>query len=100
MTYDIATLTADTIVPFLADVFETRGAEEYLGEPVTIGEHMLQGATLAEMQGQPETIIVAALLHDIGHFVGDLGTFTMDDTEDRLHEHAGAALLARFSHQS
>lgn len=96
MTYDIATLTADTIVPFLADVFETRGAEEYLGEPVTIGEHMLQGATLAEMQGQPETIIVAALLHDIGHFVGDLGTFTMDDTEDRLHEHAGAALLARF----
>ena len=72
--------------------------EEYL-EPVTIGEHMPQGATLAEMQGQPETIIVAALLHDdIGHFVGDLGAFTMDDTEDRLHEHAGAALV--FSHQS
>ena len=51
MTYDIATLTADTIVPFLVDVFETRGAEEYLGEPVTIGQHMLQGATLAENAG-------------------------------------------------
>ena len=96
MTYEIDSLTADTIVPFLVDVFETRGAEEYLGEPVTIGQHMLQGATLAEMHGQPEAIIVAALLHDIGHFVGDLGTFTMDDTEDRLHEHAGAALLTRF----
>ena len=31
MTFDITTLTADTIVPFLADVFETRGAEEYRG---------------------------------------------------------------------
>ena len=26
-----------TIVPFLADIFERRGAEDYLGEPVTVG---------------------------------------------------------------
>ena len=35
-------LTKTTIIPFLNDIFDGRGADEYLGEPVTIGEHMLQ----------------------------------------------------------
>ena len=39
-------LTRETIVPFLADIFARRGGEEYLGEPVTMAQHMLQGATL------------------------------------------------------
>jgi phosphonate degradation associated HDIG domain protein len=89
-------LTPDTIVGFLADIFERRGGEEYLGEPVTMAEHMLQGATIAEQNGQPEEIIVAALLHDIGHFTSEFGTFSMDDTEDRYHEDAGAEVLAPF----
>ena len=89
-------LTRDTIVPFLASIFERRGGEEYLGEPVTMGQHMLQGATLAEAAGHPEEIVVAALLHDIGHFTSEFGTFTMQDTEDRHHEDAGAEVLERF----
>ena len=89
-------LTPDTIVDFLADIFERRGGEEYLGEPVTMAEHMLQGATLAEQAGQDDAIIVAALLHDIGHFTSEFGMFSMDDTEDRYHEEAGAAALERF----
>ncbi len=93
---DFATLTHDNIVAFLADVFERRGGEEYLGEPVTMAQHMLQGATLAERAGQPAEIVVAALLHDIGHFTSAFGTFTMADTEDRYHEDAGAELLERF----
>ena len=91
-----SSLTRDNIVDFLADIFERRGDEEYLGEPVTMAEHMLQGATLAEQAGQDEVIIVAALLHDIGHFTSEFGTFSMDDTEDRYHEEAGAAFLQRF----
>ncbi|MEK9924370.1 MAG: HD domain-containing protein [Alphaproteobacteria bacterium] len=93
---DIDALTPDNIVAFIGSIFERRGDEEYLGEPVTMGEHMLQGATIAEQDGQPEEIIVAALLHDIGHFTGEFGTFMMDDTEDRHHEDAGAAVLERF----
>ena len=88
--------TPDTIVAFLADIFERRGGEEYLGEPVTMAEHMLQGATLAERAGHDETIVVAALLHDIGHFTSEFGTFSMDDTEDRFHEEAGARVLEAF----
>lgn len=89
-------LTPATIVAFLADIFERRGGEEYLGEPVAMAEHMLQGAYLAERQGEPEIIIVAALLHDVGHFTSEFGTFSMDDTHDKHHEEAGAAVLERF----
>ncbi len=90
------TLNQSTIVAFLADIFDRRGGEEYLGEPVTMAEHMLQGATLAEDGDLPEEVIVATLLHDIGHFTSEFGSFSMDDTEDRFHEEAGARVLERF----
>jgi phosphonate degradation associated HDIG domain protein len=90
------TLSPETIVAFLGDIFERRGGEEYLGEPVTMAQHMLQGAHLAERQGEEEIIIVAALLHDIGHFTSEFGTFSMDDTHDKHHEEAGAQVLERF----
>ena len=57
---------------------------------------MLQGATLAEQNKEPDEIVVGALLHDIGHFTSEFGTFSMDDTEDRYHENAGAAVLENF----
>lgn len=89
-------LAPGTIVDFIASIFEQRGAEEYLGEPVTIGTHMLQSAALAERGGLAEPVIVAALLHDIGHFTSEFGTFSMDDAADRHHEEAGAELLKPF----
>lgn len=92
----MTTLTRDTIVAFIGDIFERCGDEEYLGEPVTMAQHMLQGATIAEQNGLDEEIIVGALLHDIGHFTSEFGTFRMDDTEDRFHEEAGAEVLAEF----
>jgi [1-hydroxy-2-(trimethylamino)ethyl]phosphonate dioxygenase len=93
---DMDTLSRDSIVDFLGSIFDRRGNEEYLGEPVSMGEHMLQGATIAERNGQSEEIIVGALLHDIGHFTSEFGTFTMADTDDRHHEDAGARVLERF----
>ena len=93
---DYARLTKDNIVAFIGDIFERRGDEEYLGEAVTMAQHMLQGATLAEQGGLAEDIIVAALLHDIGHFTSEFGTYHPDDTQDRHHEDAGADVLAPF----
>ncbi|MGB3148295.1 MAG: HD domain-containing protein [Paracoccaceae bacterium] len=93
---DIASLSAETIVAFIGSIFDRRGDEEYLGEPVTMAQHMLQGATMAAESAQPEEIVVAALLHDIGHFTSEFGTYSPEDTEDRHHEEAGAEVLARF----
>ncbi len=89
-------LNRETIVPFLAGIFERRGAEEYLGEPVTIAEHMLQGACLAESDGAEDALVAAALLHDIGHFTSEFGTYSPDDTVDKHHDDAGAEVLAPF----
>ncbi len=90
------TLTQSNIVEFIQDIFERRGHEEYLGEPVTMAEHMLQSAALAEHNQSNETIIVAALLHDIGHFTSEFGMYTSDDEHDRYHETAGAQVLEPF----
>ncbi|MEL7467300.1 MAG: HD domain-containing protein [Pseudomonadota bacterium] len=88
--------THDTIVPLLSEIFTRRGAEEYLGEPVTISEHMLQCAQLAEDAGASEEIIVAALLHDVGHFTHDFPTDAADQGIDSRHEEAGAKILEAF----
>ncbi len=93
---DFTTLNSGNIVAFLQDIFERRGGEEYLGEPVTMAQHMLQGATIAQRNGQPEIIIVSALLHDVGHFTSEFGMFSMEDTKDRFHEDAGAEILQDF----
>jgi len=93
---DIKNVNSKNIVDFIGSIFERRGGEEYLGEPVTMGQHMLQGATMAEQSKEPDDIIIGALLHDIGHFTSELGTFSMEDKEDRYHEDAGAVLLEHF----
>ena len=61
-----------------------------------MAEHMLQGATIAEQNGQPEVIIVSVLLHDVGHFTSEFGMFSMDDTDDKYHEEAGAEVLQKY----
>lgn len=96
MKHSVTDLNATNIVNFIGSIFEKRGDEEYLGEPVTMGQHMLQGATMAEKSREPDEIIIGTLLHDIGHFTSEFGTFSMEDTEDRYHEDAGAAVLEQF----
>lgn len=58
--------------------------------------HGLQAATLAERQGEPPSLIVAALLHDAGHMVHDLGENPADRGVDDFHERLGADWLARY----
>ncbi len=93
---EFGNLTSKNIVDFLGDIFERCGNEEYLGEPVTMAEHMLQSAHFAEEADEPEAVIVASLLHDIGHFTSEFGTFSMEDIEDRYHEQAGSRVLEQF----
>lgn len=56
----------------IADMFAKRGDSEYGGEPVTQLEHALQCAMLAEDHDSPPSLIVASLLHDIGHLLHEL----------------------------
>jgi len=91
-----APLTSDTIVAFIADIFNRRGSDSYLGEQVTMSEHMLQGAQLAEVAGAPDTMVAGALLHDIGHYTNEFPEDALEKGTDTLHEEAGAAVLDPF----
>jgi len=86
----------ESIVEFIRDIFDRRGAEAYLGETITMSQHMLQAAHNAEQAGESRAVITAALLHDIGHFTGEFPEDFIELGVDNLHEHAGAAILERF----
>ncbi|MDH3658932.1 MAG: HD domain-containing protein [Alphaproteobacteria bacterium] len=93
---DMSALTGATIVPFLADIIERRGAESYLGEEVTMAGHMLQAARLAEQANAGDELIAAALLHDIGHYTNEFPEDAQDRGIDNVHEEAGASVLEPF----
>jgi phosphonate degradation associated HDIG domain protein len=57
-------------VDAIAELFASEGAADYLGEPVTVAEHLLQAGALAEAAGAPSALVAAALLHDAGHLRG------------------------------
>ncbi len=89
-------ITADNIVAFIGDILERRGADSYLGEEVTMSEHMLQSAQQAEAAGAGDELIAAALLHDIGHYTNEFPDDALEKGTDNRHEEAGAAVIASF----
>lgn len=80
----------------IAALFGRRGAEVYFGEQVSMLEHSLQAAYFAREERAPAPLVVAALLHDIGHLVEDVPADIADWHEDAHHEEVGRAWLARY----
>jgi [1-hydroxy-2-(trimethylamino)ethyl]phosphonate dioxygenase len=78
-------------------IFHKHGSSEYFGESVSMSEHALQAAYFAQREGAPSSLIVAALLHDIGHLVEDVPSDIAEWTVDAHHERVGGKwLAARF----
>jgi gamma-butyrobetaine dioxygenase len=91
------TSAADAVTGLL----EPAGAQDYLGEPVTVMEHLLQAASLAEAAGAPPALIAAALLHDVGHLLDTSGQAGLSGAElmagsDNHHAGRGADWLGRW----
>jgi phosphonate degradation associated HDIG domain protein len=83
-----------TIVDKILDLFARRGAAAYHGEAVSQTEHALQAAELAEREGAADNLVVAALLHDVGHLLDGQDEDLADRGLDGRHEEAGCAWLA------
>ena len=90
---DFARLGADTIVAFIADIFQRRGADSYLGEPVTMSQHMLQAALLAENAEAGDALVAAALLHDIGHYTSEFPPDAQDQSIDNRHNDVDGPMI-------
>jgi phosphonate degradation associated HDIG domain protein len=79
----------------IVEIFEARGGDAYFGEPVSQLEHALQAAHHAARDAAPDWLVVAALVHDIGHLLHDLPEHVADLGIDARHEDIGHAWLAQ-----
>jgi phosphonate degradation associated HDIG domain protein len=86
-------MTGEQIIARLNSLFRDRGAVEYFGEAVTVAQHMLQCAALACAENAPDTLVAAALLHDIGHLLDADLVYSSEDPTDHGHEEIAAAFL-------
>ena len=85
-------MSGKSVFDEIAALFDAHGGETY-GEGVSIAEHSLQAAALARAEGADEALCLAALLHDVGHF--------LEERDDRFgyHKHdrsGGDWLTERF----
>ncbi len=80
----------------LKSMIARKGGELYGGEQVTQLQHALQAAALAEAGGAADHVVVAALLHDIGHLFEPEFDRAMELETDLVHERLGEAFLKRF----
>ena len=68
----------------------------YIGEKVTISEHMIQTAMLAENNHSPKPLICACLLHDYGHFIIDDPDSLIPKSLDGKHEDLAFNFLKNY----
>ena len=94
-TQQLTSTQADDIVDAIIRMFEIGRRRGYALDRMSHAEHAMQAALVAEEQGAPQSLVVAALVHDIGHFlepwprdIAHLGT-------NHRHEELGSVWLAR-----
>lgn len=86
----------DDVIARIEQLFELHGQKHYDGarqEPVTALAHALQCAQLAEWADAEPSLVAAALLHDIGHFL-EADDHVPDDMDD-AHELRALPFLMR-----
>lgn len=92
----LPTSDPQSFVDAIFALYQQRG-ELFYEEDVTQIDHALQAAHLAIRAGVDDALVVAALLHDVGHLFEDYEEEAADAlAEDHRHESVGAQALAVF----
>ena len=68
----------------------------YIGEKVTISEHMIQTAMLAEKKNCSSNLVCSSLLHDYGHFILEKPDDLIAENKDGRHEDVGYEFLQKY----
>ena len=68
----------------------------YIGEKITMSEHMIQTAMLAEKAKCCDDLICSSLLHDYGHFILEKPDELVKLNVDGQHENIGYEYLKSF----
>jgi len=86
----------DQLAARLLDLYGTKATRRYGLSQVNQLQHALQGAAMAQAAGEPDAMVVATLLHDIGHMVHALGEDPARLGIDDRHEVLSAEWLSDF----
>jgi phosphonate degradation associated HDIG domain protein len=79
----------DPRIAELSDIIDGKGHARYGLADINQRQHALQAAWLAEREDAGAALVTAALLHDIGHMVHDLGDDPAGHGIDDRHEERG-----------
>jgi [1-hydroxy-2-(trimethylamino)ethyl]phosphonate dioxygenase len=74
----------------------TNNKSLYIGEKVTMTEHMIQTAMLAEKTNCSSNLVCASLLHDYGHFILENPDDLVAKDKDGRHEDVGYKFLKKY----
>ena len=92
--HKMATSRAKHATKEVFDLYRKYGDQDYIGEPVSQQEHMIQCAMLAEKEGYCDEVVLGVFLHDIGHLIGfDKSLPPMADVGTHAHEIIGEQFL-------
>ena len=83
-------------IAWLVSLMADKGQRRYGLHDVNQLQHALQSAMFAEQSGGTPALVTAALLHDIGHMVHDLGENPAEQGVDDQHEVLGHEFLTRY----
>ena len=80
----------------IISLYNEFGKSNYIGEKITQVEHALQMANQAEKDKMPKEIIIAGLLHDIGHVIGQKHNLaSMGEYGTKHHDLIGSRVLQK-----
>lgn len=86
----------EQVLDELVAIYEGRATGRYGLSHINQRAHALQSGQHARTQGLASHIVVAALLHDIGHMLHTLGSHPAAAGIDDRHEDVGADWLSNF----
>ena len=68
----------------------------YIGEKITMTEHMIQTAMLAVTDNSPKSLVCSCLLHDYGHFIIENPDLLVSKLLDGKHEYLAFKFLNKY----
>lgn len=90
-------MTAEAAVAELFALCRLQAEVDYIGEPISQLEHMVQAAELAQADGADDELVLAAFCHDVGHFCTPSADYNSMAGLGRMgHEQVGAHWLRRL----
>ena len=79
----------------ILSLYAARGSDSYFGESVSTTQHGLQAAYFAQQEAASPALVLAALLHDIGHLIDAAPNDLAQWSDDARHEEVGGRWLAQ-----